>query len=72
MEENKKPVPGQPVPVDEDELNAAKKEAEQEKPGAFTYQMKKPLIYNNKEYTELNFDYSSLTGKDSLDRKSVV
>ena len=65
MEENKKRE--QPVPVDEDELNAAKEEAQLDKPGAFNYQMKKPLHYNGKEYKELNFDFSTLTGRDSLD-----
>jgi hypothetical protein len=72
MEENKKPVPGQPVPVDEEELNAAKAEAVQEKSSEFTYQLKKPLNYNSKEYTELHFDFSTLTGKDSLDVESEL
>lgn len=68
MPENmNKPAPGAPVPVDEEELNAAKEEAKKDNPGAFTYAMKKPLNYNGKEYKELTFDFSILTGKDSLD-----
>lgn len=68
MEEIKKEeVKEQPVPVDEKELNAAKEEAKQDKPGAFNYKLKKPINYNSKEYTELNFDFSILTGKDSLE-----
>ena len=56
------------IPVEqEDEFNAAVKEAENDATDElYVYQLKKPLEYNGKIYTELSFDFESLTGKDSL------
>ncbi|MBR6873022.1 MAG: phage tail assembly protein [Ruminococcus sp.] len=31
-----------------------------------TIELKKPISYNDKEYTELTFDFDALTGSDSL------
>lgn len=32
----------------------------------WTYKLKKPVMYNGKEYTELTFNFEELTGADSL------
>lgn len=55
------------TPIDEKELNAAEEEAKKDTAGTFTYKMKKPIRYKDKEYTELDFDFNSLTGRDALD-----
>lgn len=44
---------------------------EQEKPtganvGVYTHKFKKPFEYENKTYTELEFDFESLTGRDMV------
>jgi len=33
----------------------------------YTYKFREPFIYVDKEYTELTFDWGSMTGKDALD-----
>lgn len=39
---------------------------EEELNGVFTYELKKPVIYNGENITELSFDFERLTGGDSL------
>lgn len=55
-----------PAAVDADELEIAQKEAENAG-DTFTLTFKKPFEYEGKAYTELHFNWSSLTGKDALD-----
>lgn len=52
--------------VDEKELEIAKQEAENS-PDIFTIHFKKPVLYNNVEYSELSFDFNKLTGRAGLD-----
>lgn len=51
--------------MDEEELEQAKEEAKKAE-NLFTLKLKKPLSYEGTEYTELSFDFDSLTGRDSL------
>lgn len=52
--------------VDEKELELAQQEAENST-DTFTIHLKKPVLYNNTEYSELSFDFSKLTGRAGLD-----
>lgn len=52
--------------VDEKELEIAKQEAENSA-NTFTIHLKKPVIYNGTEYSELSFDFDKLTGRAGLD-----
>lgn len=52
--------------VDENELNAARAEAQKKDIAHLTVKFKKPVKYNNKEYNELSFDFDKLTGMDGL------
>jgi len=54
-----------PAGIDADEFSVAKKEAESTA-GTFTHTFRKPFAYMGKTYTELRFDWESLTGRDSL------
>lgn len=51
--------------VDHDEYAAAEAQAK-ESAGNFTLKLKKPFTYEGQTFDELNFDFSSLTGDDSL------
>jgi len=58
--------------IDEEELSAAEAEAAKQEEAAknssiLTVKLKNPIKIVQTEYTELHFDYDSLTGKDSLD-----
>ena len=53
----------------DEELDAAKEEAEKEAENSistYTHKFKKPLEYMNVTYTELSFDWDSLDGEDCL------
>lgn len=52
--------------MDEEELEQAQKAAKDAK-DMFTLKFKKPFSYEGVEYDELQFDFNSLTGRDSLD-----
>ena len=58
--------------VDADELDIAKQKAEEAKQKmetagyTYTHTFRKPFTYMNKTYTELRFDWDSLTGQDGL------
>jgi len=52
--------------VDEAELEAARNEARRNAVKFFEIEFKKPIKYNNKEYTKLSFDFEKLTGWDGL------
>lgn len=54
------------TPINAEELKQAEEEAKDAK-GMFVMRFKKPISYNGKEYSELAFDFESLTGRDSLD-----
>lgn len=49
-----------------DEAVAAAKEAAQGGLGQLTVEIREPLVYEGKTYTELHFDFDKLTGADSL------
>ncbi|MDR1158359.1 MAG: phage tail assembly protein [Oscillospiraceae bacterium] len=51
--------------VDPDELSVAEKEAESST-GTYTHKFRIPYTYQGKTYTELTFDWDSLTGRDGL------
>ncbi len=38
----------------------------EEASGVITIELKRPIDYNGKRYTELSFDFEKLTGKDGL------
>ena len=63
-----KNVPG----INEEELNAAQEEADKEDAAVTTVVLKKPLEYNGKTYTELHFDFDSLSGKDSVEVEAEI
>ena len=44
----------------------AKEEAEKDTAVKFTYRLITPVEYDGKKYTELKFDFSEITGADSL------
>ena len=54
------------TPMGEEELNQAKA-ASKKAENLFTLKFKKPFTYESVEYDELQFDFESLTGKDSLE-----
>lgn len=54
------------VMLDEKEVEQAQEAALAEDRDSFTLKMNPPVMYNGKEYGELNFDYGALTGEDSL------
>lgn len=66
METTEKKVSTPEVAVDEKELEAAREEAQKTDVAHLTVELKKPVTYNGKEYTELSFDFDALTGKDGL------
>ena len=41
-------------------------EKKTEEANVVTIELKRPITYNDKEYTELTFDFDALTGSDSL------
>jgi len=53
------------APIDEKELQIAEEEAKVSK-DTFVHKFKKPFEYNGKSYEQFEFDFSSLTGGDSL------
>lgn len=53
------------APIDEKELEIAQEEAKQGK-DTFVHKFKKPFEYNGHKYEQFEFDFSSLTGGDSL------
>jgi len=72
--------------IDPEEFSAMETEAEKVKDeaeaaggniGLYTHRFKTPLLYDGKTYTELHFDFDSLTGRDisniddELERKGV-
>ena len=65
MENIEKNAPETPA-VDEKELEAARQEARKNNVAQFEIEFKKPVKYNNKEYTKLSFDFDKLTGLDGL------
>ena len=65
MENIEKNAPETPA-VDEKELEAARQEARKSNVAQFEIEFKKPVKYNNKEYTKLSFDFAKLTGLDGL------
>jgi hypothetical protein len=54
------------VEMEKEELDEAKAAAEKAET-LFTLKFKKPFTYESVDYDELQFDFDSLTGKDSLD-----
>ena len=67
MANNEKNVTAPETPViDEKEFDAAIAEARANDVSVITIKLKKPVKYNNKEYTELSFDFDKLTGMDGL------
>ncbi len=54
------------TPINEEELQQAQNEANDAK-STFVLKFKRPISYNGKDYTELAFDFESLTGRDSLE-----
>jgi hypothetical protein len=52
--------------MQEDELEQAKAEAKNAV-NLFKLKLKKPLSYEGTDYSEISFDFDSLTGRDSLD-----
>ena len=52
--------------INADEFSVAEKEAE-ESTGTFTHKFRKPFSYMGKNYTEMSFDWDSLTGRDGLE-----
>ncbi len=67
MANNEKKAPETSVPFDEKELEAAQEEAAKESSSTYAHKLKKPLAYNGATYTELHFDFDTLTGKDSME-----
>lgn len=62
---------GAPIKIDPDEFSVAEKEAA--KAGLnFTLAFRKPFEYNGKQYTELNFEWDNLTGRDALNIESEM
>lgn len=53
------------VVVDPDELAIAEKEAEASE-SAYTHKFQRPYEYEGKQYSELTFDWETLTGDDGL------
>ncbi len=53
--------------LDEKEVAIAQEEAKKDEQTGFAYKLRKPVEYNGKKYTELHFDFDSLTGGDALD-----
>ncbi len=51
--------------IDPKEFEVAKKEAESST-DTYVHKLKKPLIYDDKTYTELTFEWDTLTGNDAL------
>ena len=52
--------------VDAKEYEAALEAAKKNDVSHLTVQLTKPVTYNNKEYTELSFNFDDLTGQDGL------
>ncbi len=50
----------------EQEFEEAEKEAAEEPSSLYVHKFKKPFKWQGQEYTELHFDFESLTGEDSL------
>ena len=51
--------------IDEKEFDEAVEKAK-DAPSLVTVKFGKPVSYNGKDYTELSFDFESLTGRDAL------
>lgn len=51
--------------LDEKEFDTAIEQAK-DAPSLVTVKFGKPVSYNGKDYTELSFDFESLTGRDAL------
>ena len=54
-----------PENIDEKEFAAAEEEAKNAQ-DVVTVKLAKPVMYNDKEYSELTFDFAGLTGADAL------
>jgi hypothetical protein len=65
MEEKKTTNTTEAQAIDEKELEIAKEEAKEGK-DTFVHMFKKPFEYNGQKYEQLEFDFGSLTGGDSL------
>lgn len=61
-----------PMNTMEEEISAAKEQAEQDPETGFTLKLKKPFVWEGTEYKELDFDWSELTGEDFLNIESEV
>ena len=63
-----------PMNTMEKEIEEAKKQAEEEKDSVSTFKLrlKKPFAWEGKEYTELDFDWSELTGEEFINIESEV
>ncbi len=66
MENTEKNTAVENVAVDEKELETAREEARKNDSSLFEIEFKKPVRYNDKEYTKLAFDFDKLTGMDGL------
>ena len=56
----------EPVKINDEEWNAAE-EAEQESRSTLIVKLQKPFEWEGVTYTEFEFDFDKLTGKDSID-----
>lgn len=64
-----------PMNTMEEEITEAKKQAAEEKEdtiSTFKLRLKKPFSWEGNEYTELDFDWSELTGEEFLNIESEV
>lgn len=69
MSENEKK---DPMDTMSEEISAAKEQAKADGIDAFTLKLKKPFVWEGTEYTELDFDWSELTGEDYLNIETEV
>lgn len=61
-----------PMDTMEEEIAEAKKAARRDTVEAFTLRLKKPFTWEGKDYTELEFDFGTLTGADFLNIEGEV
>ncbi|MBE5809224.1 MAG: hypothetical protein E7317_12940 [Clostridiales bacterium] len=67
MDENMKNL----TSMDDEEIEQAKAEAKKAQ-DLFTLKFRKPFTYESVEYDELQFDFESLTGNDSLQIEAEI
>ncbi len=68
MEKEKK----DPMDTMTEEIKEAKKQAETDTVGHFTLKLRRPFTWEGTEYSELEFDWTELTGEDFLNIESEV